>query len=115
MNSEDFLSAEGRISVERRLAHLEGTVQAQSEAYATLIDHHELRMTEKIESLDEKLDRVIDKIEKPINWPAWLGTVATVLGALGLILHMAYIKPLEVRIDRLEEKYKAVRKKEDDQ
>jgi len=112
---EDFLGGEGRISIERRLAHLEGTVNSQSEAYATLMDHHELRMTEKIEALDEKLDRVIDRMERPVNWPAWLGAGATFLGALGLILHMAYIKPLEVRIDRLEEKYKLVNKKEDDQ
>ena len=102
------LETEARVHLERKITHLDATVKAQSEAYASLMDVHQQRMEEKIEHLDKKLDRVIDRMERPVNWPAWIGSTATVLGALGLLLYVAYVKPLEDRVDLLEQKYKAL-------
>ena len=106
-------NAAERISLERRMSHLEGTVKAHGDVTAVAME----RLEEKIEELDHKLDRVVEKLERPKNWGAIATLIAAsipVIGFLGWLLYAGYIKPLEDRLLAVETKHKLEAKTDDD-
>ena len=44
---------------------------------------------------------VHSSVSKPTNWSAWAGSVLTGVGMIGIVIYAAYIKPLETRIETL--------------
>lgn len=98
----EALDPSERIALERRLAHLETTMQAHSEAYKVLMDHHQERMEDRISDLDRKLDRVIAKMEKPVNWGALIGGVSMAIGIIGWLVNVSIIEPQAAHITALE-------------
>lgn len=66
--------------VEVQVAHMSGTVERNAEI----------------------LDDIRTYINKPTNWPAWLGAVCGTAVLVGGLMYTAYIQPLEYRLEELE-------------
>jgi hypothetical protein len=84
----EYMDANERISLERRMGHLERTMASQ-----------DALMRRNTEILDE----IRQYINKPTNWPEWIGAAMAVLVLSGTLLYTAYIKPLEERVIDIKE------------
>ena len=82
------MEADERVSLERRMGHLERTMASQDAL---------LRRNTEI------LDEIRQYVNKPTNWPEWIGAAIAVLLLSGTLLYTAYIKPLEDRFESLRE------------
>jgi hypothetical protein len=78
------MDANERLSIERRMGHLERTMASQDAL---------LRRNTEI------LDEIRQYINKPTNWPEWIAAAVAVLVLSGTLLYTAYIKPLEERVN----------------
>lgn len=83
------LDAEDRLSIERKMGHLERSIATQDVL---------LRRNSEI------LDEIRQYLNTPTNWAERIAAGTAVLLLAGGILYTAYIKPLEDRIDHLGEK-----------
>ena len=82
------MDTEERISLERRMGQIESTLASQD----ALLDRN-----------TQILDEIRQYINKPTNWPEWIGAAMAVLVLSGTILYTAYIKPLEDRVADIRE------------
>ena len=82
------MDAEERISLERRMGHIETTLASQD----ALLNRN-----------TEILDEIRQYINKPTNWPEWIAAAVAVLVLSGTLLYTAYIKPLEDRLSNVRE------------
>lgn len=57
----------------------------------------------------ELLKQINDKVNAPINLPAWLSALVGVVVVFGGLLYTAFISPLDTRVDYLEDELKAIR------
>ena len=80
------MDAEERISLERRMGHLERSLASQDAL---------LRRNSEI------LDDIRNYLNKPTNWAEWIGATVAVLLLSGTLLYTAYIKPLEGRLESI--------------
>lgn len=72
---------DGRLrDVEVQVAHMDGTVERNAEI----------------------MDDIRAYINKPTNWPAWLGAACGAAVIVGGLMYTAYIYPLEHRLEQLE-------------
>lgn len=77
------MSPDDRLSIERRIGHLEQTLAA-----------HSALMKRNTEILDD----IREYVNKPARVPEWIAAVIAVLSLCGLVLYTAYVKPLEDRL-----------------
>ena len=80
------MDADERISVERRMGHLE----KQLATYDVLLRRN-----------SEILDEIRVYVNKPTAWPEWIAATVSVLLVCGALLYTAYIKPLEREVEEL--------------
>lgn len=89
MESLVAIEEEDKISIERRMGHLEKSIATQDVL---------LRRNTEI------LDEIRQHLNRPTNWAERVAAGTAVLLLAGGILYTAYIKPLDQRIDILGEK-----------
>ena len=78
------LDSEDRVSLERRMSHLERTLTAQDAV-----------MRRNTEILDE----IRRHLNKPTNWPEWISAIMGIGGTLGVILWAVFVQPVEIQVN----------------
>jgi len=77
------MSPDDQLSIERRIGNLEQTLAA-----------HSALMQRNAEILDD----IREHINKPARTPEWIAATIGVLCTCGMLLYMAYIKPIEEKL-----------------
>lgn len=73
--------------LEKRMRHLEQELAS----FSVLLSRN-----------SEILDDIRTHLNRPVNWPAWIGTAVTTLTLFGGLIYTAYIRPLEVRVNEID-------------
>ena len=89
MESLVAIEGEDKISIERRMGHLEKSIATQDVL---------LRRNTEI------LDEIRMSLNKPTNWAEWIMAATGLAGGLSSIIWAVFIVPLETRVDNVEER-----------
>ena len=99
MQSEDkYMDVEERISIERRMGHIEKELATQ----ASLLARNA-----------QILDDIRQYINEPKRTPEWIAAVIAVLVLCGGVLYAAYIAPLTDRTTKLEAEVESLDRRAD--
>lgn len=83
------MESEERLTLERRMGHLERTLVAQEALF---------RRNAEI------LDDIRKHLNRPVNWAEWVMAGVATIGGISSIIWAVFVQPLDARVDVLAEK-----------